>query len=63
MRITEYEEFENGDKVRLITDWYERNGFKHKKGDVFIVEYQDNLEDVYTNKGWFNIKELELVED
>lgn len=63
MRIVEYEEFESGDKVRLITDWYEKHGFPFKKGDIFIVEYQIGPDEVRTNKGYFSVDELELVED
>lgn len=63
MRIAEYEEFEEGDKVRLITDWYEEHGFPFKKGDIFTVKYQANSEEVCTDKGWFNVEDLELVED
>lgn len=63
MRISEYEEFEQGDKVRLITDWYEKSGFPYKKGDIFTVEFQYGSEDVRTNKGTFGVDELELVEE
>ena len=63
MRISEYEEFERGDKVRLLTDWYEKNGFPYKEGDIFIVDYQDGIEDVHTDKGVFSVGELELIEE
>jgi len=63
MRIAEYEEFEEGDKVRLITDWYEKHGFPFKKGDIFVVRFQKNSEEVCTDKGWFDVGDLELVED
>lgn len=62
MRVAEYEEFEQGDKVRLITDWYEKRGFPFKKGDIFTVEYQKDPENVQTNKGEFDVEALELVE-
>lgn len=62
MRISEYVEFEQGDVVRLLTNWYERNGFPMKEGDIFIVNYQDGSEDVHTNKGIFSVDELELAE-
>ncbi|HBF77167.1 MULTISPECIES: hypothetical protein [Clostridium] len=56
------EEFEDGDKVRLITDWYQKAGFPFKKGDIFTVKYQDG-EDVQTDKGIFDFDELELVNE
>lgn len=62
MKYVDYEEFEQGDKVRLATDWYENHGFKHKEGDVFIVKWQ-NYDEVYTDKGTFDFSELELVEE
>lgn len=55
------EEFEKGDKVHLITSWYEENGFLFKEGDIFTVEYQDG-DNVETDKGEFSFEELELVE-
>lgn len=63
MRVVFYEEFEQGDKVRLITDWYEKHGFPFKKGDIFTVKYQIDSESVQTDKGEFEVEDLELVEE
>jgi hypothetical protein len=62
MRSFYQEEFESGDKVKLITDYYERHGYNFKKGDIFIVKYQDD-DDVMTDKGWFEFQDFELVKD
>lgn len=59
----DYDEFEEGDKVRLITNWYEENGFPFKKGDIFTVRFQEDEENVWTDKGIFSAYELELVEE
>lgn len=63
MKISDYEEFEQGDKVRLLTSWYEENGFSFKKGDILTVEFQYDSENVETNKGEFGVDELELIEE
>lgn len=60
---THYQEFEPGDKVRLLTDWYERHGFVFKKGDIFTVKSRGNSKYVQTDKGGFLADELELVEE
>ncbi len=61
MSINESEEYEYGDKVRLVTDWYENHGFPFKKGDIFkvFVQYYDC---VVTNRADFDYEDLELVE-
>lgn len=60
--IDEPEGYEYGDKVRLVTDWYENHGYPFKKGDVFTVNVQYNT-CVSTNRADFDPKELELIEE
>lgn len=57
------EEYEQGDKVKLLNyDWYIDRGFNIlTKDEILIVEFQDGKE-VWTNKGIFEFDELELVE-
>lgn len=61
MSIDESEEFQYGDKVRLITDWYENHGFPFKKGDIFKVLTQYSA-CVSTNRADFEPEDLELIE-
>lgn len=63
MRYVEREEFESGDKVRLIDDsWYIKHGFEIRKTDIMTVKYQDD-DEVITDKGIFEFYELELIEE
>ena len=61
MSIDESEEFQYGDKVRLITDWYSNHGFPFKKGDIFKVFAQYST-CVSTNRADFDPEDLELIE-
>ena len=42
-------------------DWYQKHGFPYKKGSYFKVYYQ-NFDWVVTNRGDFDIEDIELVE-
>lgn len=59
--INESEGYKYGDKVRLISDWYDNHGYPFKKGDVFTVRAQYSTF-VSTSRADFNPEELELVE-
>lgn len=61
MRTVWREEFESGDKVRLVTNWYAERGLV-EKDEILIVQFQDG-DEVWTNKGIFDFDELELVEE
>lgn len=62
-KCEEYEcsRYQYGDKVRLKTDWYQKHGLPYKKDSYFKVYYQ-NFDWIITDRGDFDIEDIELVD-